>query len=157
MGVSSYAAVTPARDEEENLRRLAESLLVQTIRPARLPRRGAPARRLGRVRGDRRDEGAARRLSRPQPPSPALPPPSPGGHRRRLEVARLARRGRGGLLRRLPPRVRSRPLPLPAADGSGRGRARRGLSRRAAAARAGARRAGRARGAPGAAARTARP
>jgi biofilm PGA synthesis N-glycosyltransferase PgaC len=35
MGVSSYAAVTPARDEEENLRRLADSLLAQTIRPAR--------------------------------------------------------------------------------------------------------------------------
>jgi hypothetical protein len=35
VGVSSYAAVTPARDEEENLRRLAESLLAQTILPVR--------------------------------------------------------------------------------------------------------------------------
>jgi glycosyltransferase involved in cell wall biosynthesis len=35
MGASSYAAVTPARDEEENLRRLAESMLAQTVLPAR--------------------------------------------------------------------------------------------------------------------------
>src|SRR4051794_26951322 len=31
----TYAAVTPARDEEENLRRLADALLAQTVRPAR--------------------------------------------------------------------------------------------------------------------------
>jgi glycosyltransferase involved in cell wall biosynthesis len=30
-----YAAVTPARDEEENLARLADSLLAQTVRPVR--------------------------------------------------------------------------------------------------------------------------
>lgn len=35
MGRLSYAAVTPARDEEQNLGRLAESLLAQTLRPVR--------------------------------------------------------------------------------------------------------------------------
>jgi poly-beta-1,6-N-acetyl-D-glucosamine synthase len=32
---STYAAVTPARDEEENLSRLAEAMLAQTIKPER--------------------------------------------------------------------------------------------------------------------------
>ena len=35
MAAASYAAVTPARDEEENLRRLADSMLAQTVRPVR--------------------------------------------------------------------------------------------------------------------------
>jgi hypothetical protein len=35
MSALTYAAVTPARDEEENLQRLAASLLAQTVRPVR--------------------------------------------------------------------------------------------------------------------------
>src|SRR5262245_59936077 len=35
MGELRYACVTPARDEEENLQRLAESMLAQTVLPVR--------------------------------------------------------------------------------------------------------------------------
>jgi glycosyltransferase involved in cell wall biosynthesis len=35
MGELTYAAVTPARDEEKNLRRLAEAMLAQTVLPER--------------------------------------------------------------------------------------------------------------------------